>query len=549
MKKVDYKTRLFHVFAVSSLILGSLGATAAIAYTPITSSVFTQAAEPSESALANEDTERTITIHKYDGGKGTADPTGTETDAANLGARKPLANISFSVVKISAADKTKKMSADDPSSYTVDETTKKVVTTDDEGSATANLGKGTAADGYYLVTELTSSSVTGTVAPFIVRVPLTQKNAETGTPSLLYDVNVYPKNETKDVDLQPVKTFSGSGAGQTESVKAGANVSWDLKVATPADIYTPADPETENPETYAKGLVISDPVDKSSLDSPKVDSVTLDGGPSTGTVLEKTTDYTETSADQTLNNHAYTVVQISLTKAGMKKAAGSTSIIATLTTTTKASGSDATIVNTFDSYYTQSTGILTHNTTINEGNITTDPKNPDDPSTPDVPTDPNNVPDNPAVEFGNIDVLKTDDTSAAKPLENASFRIAESEDKAKLGDWVKDNAGKVITVTTDAQGKGEFTGLAVDPTTGKQDYYLVETDAPAGYDIDGKIYKVTATQDTDVDATVKDADNMLPNLPMTGSDARLLLLVTATVLIVGSGSALYIKRRRNQEQD
>ena len=60
---------------------------------------------------------------------------------------------------------------------------------------------------------------------------------------------------------------------------------------------------------------------------------------------------------------------------------------------------------------------------------------------------------------------------------------------------------------------------------------------------------MTATQDSTIDKTIQDADNMLPNLPMTGSDARLLLLVTATVLIVGSGSALYIKRRRRQAKE
>ena len=61
---------------------------------------------------------------------------------------------------------------------------------------------------------------------------------------------------------------------------------------------------------------------------------------------------------------------------------------------------------------------------------------------------------------------------------------------------------------------------------------------------------VTAKNDTDVDAAVVNKDNKwVPNLPMTGDDARLILLVTASVLIVTGGSVLYMYHRKEQDNN
>ncbi|MCI1894307.1 MAG: SpaH/EbpB family LPXTG-anchored major pilin [Lactobacillus sp.] len=540
MKKVDYKTRLFHTLAVSGLVLGSLGAMTVPLMTN-TNIIRTHAAA---TPVPDDTSERSITVHKYDGGASTTPATGTDADEANLGSRNPLANVSFTVQKVTPTNGAKNMDPTDATTYTTvgDPQT---ITTDTNGAATANLGTGNANDGYYLITEQQSPSLTDKSAPFFVRVPLTQTGTSGADATLVYDVNVYPKGETETVDLSPVKTFTDSS--QLESLKVGADVSWNLTVATPKDIYTPAAGSVG--EVYANSLVISDPIDTNSLDFKAVDSVKLVGGPNDGTALTETTDYTvDSTKTKTNGDTTYTVVQISLTQAGMKKAAGSTNIVAQITTTTKANGGDAKIVNTFDTYYVPATNVPGHQTTVPTDNLT--PGSTTDPSDPSVPTDPDTDDStNPTIKFGNIDVLKTDDTSDAKPLANASFRLAASEADAKAGTWITDNNDQVITVTTDSDGRAQFNGLAVDPTTGTKDYYLVETDAPAGYDIDGTIYQVTATQDSTIDKTIQDADNMLPNLPMTGSDARLLLLVTATVLIVGSGSALYIKRRRRQAKE
>jgi LPXTG-motif cell wall-anchored protein len=565
MKKVDYKSRLFHALAVSSIVLGSVGAVA-MTTTVGPNIIHTQAIAGDSTPMANDTSDRSITIHKYDGGQtGAGTATGTTDDASKVNAydpetnkdgRHPLANISFIVQKVKKADSATKIDAADPNSY-VNDGASKTITTDKTGTAKADLGTGTGADGYYLVTEQKSDSVTAAIDPFIVRVPLTQTGTAGTNNSLIYDVNVYPKNDTKEVTLGPVKTFDGGG--QDTSVAVGAVVNWDLTIHTPSGLYTAPSDETPTPAVpavYAKSLVFSDPIDTSSLTFKDVNSVTAITGPATDpanqtkTVLDKDTDYTvkvPTDADNiTKNGVEYKVVQISLTDAGKKKVSGSTTLTAQIATTIKAVNSDATIVNTFDSYFVPGTGVNYHETTVTSNNVTQgDPTKPGD---PDVPTNPNDGDGNPTIKFGNVNVEKTDDSATPRPLANATFHLAASLQDAKDGKWITDGANKEVKVTTDSQGKAEFTGLAVDPDTGKKTYYLVETDAPAGYDVDGQIHEVEATQDTTTDATVKDSDNMLPNLPMTGSDARLLLLVTATVLIVGSGSALYIKRRRNQHQ-
>ncbi|WP_179395854.1 SpaH/EbpB family LPXTG-anchored major pilin [Lacticaseibacillus absianus] len=541
MKKVDYKTRLIHALAVSGLVLGGLGAVAPAA-------IQTFQAQAESAVLPDSSTARTITIHKFDGGTSTTAATGTTNDAANVtSSRHPLANIAFTVVKITPTDGAKNMVASEASTYTTSTTTQ-TVTTDATGVAVAALGSDTTADGYYLVSEVKSASVKAAAAPFIVHVPMTQ-TAQTADDdaTLLYDVNVYPKNETEDIKLNPVKTFTNSE--QTKSIMAGADVSWDLSISTPADLYTAADEAAGTKEVFAQSLIISDPINTQSLQFKQVDKVTLVGGAADGTSLSKDTDYTVTAKAGTGALKDFNVVQISLLPAGMKKAAGSTNIVATLTTATLTSDRDsaigaAKVTNSFDTFYTPATGVPDHETTVPGGDTKPETK----PDEPNVPKDDDK---NPTIQYGNIDVLKVDDTKAATPLANATFRLATSEANAKAGKWLEDGAGNVITKTTGADGTLEFDGLAVDKQddgTYTKTYYLVETDAPAGYDVDGQIHAVVAAQDKEVDATVKDANNMLPNLPMTGSDARLLLL-TATALIVGSGAMLYIKRRREAAQD
>ncbi|MDT2674670.1 SpaH/EbpB family LPXTG-anchored major pilin [Enterococcus dongliensis] len=558
---VKKSRKLLSTLLVCGTLLGAVSAAGAVVLVGDGGAQVASAA-----VISDATTPRSITIHKYSNTKGagtavaddgtfaasiktsetkTGTETGTETEI-----HKPLPNIPFKVVRVTpkANQTSATIIADDPNTYDVVGGTAQTSMTDKNGELTFDLGSTKASDGIYLVTELDSASVATKAAPFVVAVPLTVQGATaTADDSLLYDVNVYPKNDTKEIKLNPVKSLvSGNQTTSAVSVKAGEEVTWDLSMDVPADIYTKATADTE--EIYADKLQLMDPIDTRSLSTP----TNITGSASSTTKepvnLVMETDFIASEEpDDELKD--YFTVKIELTEAGVKKVADYEKISFRITTEVLKDKVDGSILNSFDTLYVGPTGEETPETT----NPTTDP-DPKDP-TPTIP-DPNVLdPDAPVVKMGNIDVLKTDESN--KPLANAVFKLAASEEDAAAEKWVttadtKNEAGEVvkgevITLKTDANGKIRFTGLKVDPTSGEQNYYLVETSAPVGYALDGTARVVVAKDDTEVDATVVNKDNKwVPNLPMTGDDARLILLISASTLIVAGGAALYIYRRKEQ---
>lgn len=546
------KGKIIRFVGVCGLALGALGAASAPILT--TNHVATVSAT---SSVEDDSSARAITIHKYSTTDATkVTPNGTEDlpgapsqdDTSNT----PLPGISFKVEKVTKKAGADKFDASDPSTYDVDSSfTAQTVTTGDDGSVTANLGSGKAADGYYLVTEQPSEAVAKASAPFIVHIPLTVKDATTSDASLEYDVNVYPKNSLNDITTNPVKTING---GLAASVKSGAAVSWDLTIDRPADIHGSGltDDGTSTSTTddgnggtttttthkytkYASELKLIDDLDDSYMKYDKIESVTIHStgsGEATDSALKDGTDYKVTTTDA----DGKTRVTVELTADGIAKFAdapsGST-LDAKLSTIVTAD-SKAEVQNTFTTEYK---GTATPNTDTETSN---NPKNPN----------------NPTVYFGNVDLTKTDEQN--KPLKDATFTLyakkasvtgepKSMDDLTPVTSTKKDAQGnpEAVTVTTGADGKAEITGLQVDPTTKKQDYYLVETSAPVGYDVDGEIHKVTATQDKDNDATVVDHDNLIPNLPLTGSQGRILLYALTTGLIViGATGVIVIKKRQ-----
>ena len=135
------------------------------------------------------------------------------------------------------------------------------------------------------------------------------------------------------------------------------------------------------------------------------------------------------------------------------------------------------------------------------------------------------------------------------PLENAKFVLKNDDGKFYSVDattgavsWV-DKQGDATEVTTNAQGSAEFSNVA------NGTYYLVETEAPAGYNLLTAPVKVevTAVKNTegtevvDIPANVENSTGSA--LPSTGGMGTTLFYVIGGLMMAGAAVLLVTKKR------
>lgn len=138
------------------------------------------------------------------------------------------------------------------------------------------------------------------------------------------------------------------------------------------------------------------------------------------------------------------------------------------------------------------------------------------------------------LSYYQLDVTKVDSVDGNKKLDGATFDVYKA-DNTKLG-----------TITTDNGGKASFGAL------GAGDYYLVETKAPTGYDLDATHKDFTITSDGEPatagylqSKTISNTLSKATVLPETGGTGTVALTVVGVGLMAGAAYLVVHSRKEN----
>ncbi|MHC6222665.1 SpaH/EbpB family LPXTG-anchored major pilin [Arthrobacter sp. MMS24-S77] len=453
--------------------------------------------------IANIDPSKTgsLTIHKY---QTPATPTnlpnnGTALTPAQLAGLTPMAGVTFTVQKVNNIDLTTNAGWTAAAALTPAQaaaqaaTPGTAVTTDATGTATL----GNLPLGLYLVTETGYPAGVTPSAPFLVTLPMTDPVNEN---NWMYNVNVYPKNAVTGA----TKTVTDAPA-----IKLGDNVQWtitgDIPNVNPIDGYRIVD-QLDPKLTYSNSTVAL----------------------SNGATLTLNTDYTIAF------NAATNTLTVDFTASGRAILAANPTakVVVTVNTTVNTVGQ---ISNTALVY-------------PNAASFTITPGQPGGPVvTPPVVT-----------KWGDI-VLHKQDSKTSASLAGATFSVYPTQADALAGTNAITIAG-VSSWTTDASGNLVISGLrysnwangaAVSPgQPGYQSYWLVETKAPAGYELLAQPVETTVTSSDPTVVTVT-INNVLHNagfqLPLTGGVGTWALTAGGILVLAGAGLFMVTGRRKRKE--
>lgn len=360
--------------------------------------------------------------------------------------------------------------------------------------------------GAYVVVETAAPpTVTDTAAPFIVTIPFPYEDG------WLYDVNVYPKNGTSTVE----KTINPQ---DPNGVTLGSVVQFPVTVKVPSlaagrdftsfDVVDVLDPKL-TPKPAAAGDA-----------GAGVLSVVLDG-----TVVPASY-YTVAVSGQNVS------VTFDVSNAAVQtllKGAATKNLVVTFQGVVNAVGE---IVN-------DATGFINnpgHDSGITSNEVTTN--------------------------WGDAKILKIDSATPSTPLAGAKFQVynAEAPYAASCDAAVKTGSalsvGTADTFTTGADGVATIAGLfvsdSVNPTinAAQRCYVVVEIEAPAGFITPTGAaaefpltVKTGSTASGTYDLTVKNQQQDVPNLPLTGGSGTIALIVGGVGLLAVAGGLFLVRRR------
>lgn len=455
---------------------------------------------PAQAApLVDGDQLGSITVHKFER---PSTPTGlpnngTAVDTTGL---TPLAGIEFTIQQVNTIDL-----ATNAGWEAAHNLSSVFSPADPEGSITGagfTLGTGQAQTtdaagtaafaslpvGLYLVSETDYPAGVTPSAPFLVSVPLTDPDNKD---NWLYDVHVYPKNSV---------TTANKTVTDAPDIKLGDTVDFTITGDIPN-------------EAVIDGYKVVDKLD-SKLTYASATTSLVDG-----TVITEGTDYT-TTFDAATNT-----VSVIFTPAGraVLAAHNTTKVQVVVHTTVNTIGEieNEALVYPNEASFTDNTPVVT----------------------PPVVT-----------KWGEITLQKVDQNGTA--LAGASFSVYANQADAQAGTNPITLNGQT-TFPVAADGTLTISGLrysdwangaAVAPgTPDYRTYYLVETTAPAGYELlaEPVSFLINATTTTvGIDMQVKNVPNNGGfELPLTGGVGTGLLYAAGALLITGAGLLLVRSRR------
>ncbi|EIK80749.1 SpaH/EbpB family LPXTG-anchored major pilin [Gardnerella vaginalis] len=557
----------------------------------------------------NTSTSVSLSIHKY---QGPADKTRSDGSEKTITGKEPVQGVEFTLYKVqkdgqdinlATPDGWKKITSitDDaktPSDlvktdnsdtntkhvFTISEVgkgktnsqglvkfTKTASTVDDSGEVSVStLGmslyvvKETNTDGAKIKGK--SVTVTGRVDPFFVTLPL----ANSTTKTWIYDVHVYPKNDT--TNLLPTKTASDISRmdvvdDKDTNTKDGTRITWKVAIPLPA----PAEGKAYNAigfsDKMSKDLTFDEVKNVKLVKYNSETGAAVEGADNTKPLTENT-NYTVTkpSTDR--------VLKVELNASGLSEAY-----------TFYSAAKDAKQIVKLEADVVTKVGKDVKNVknianTWADNNKTGDKDNPCNPDS-DTPGAGCDTAPSDTSYYGTLKVIK-EDTENNKRLDGAKFDVYEITDGKKKSDvksvtkngetynFAGDNgaiaskkvASSLETKKVDKDNGVDSVKLFVrkesDKKTTSKTYCIVETEAPAGYDAITTPTCYDLVEDTAGTAntanvnTVKDAKStpmskILTALPMTG--ARGLVLLTAFGIVGLGGTLFYIITRRRKEQE
>lgn len=546
-----------------------------------------------------KDNGTSITIHKYQ-----SPATDTRSDGSNqsnlVKDKKPVKGVEFKVCKVTLKEgkdadakkidlstaegwkKIKDIQELDPSSatknaasflkgdnakfVTVDTDCKKQTTGEDGSTKFDKL-----AESLYYVEESDTKgaqikdaqgawkpvTVTGKVDPFFITTPLPHKTANTW--EWLYDVNVYPKNDTSDdvarkTPKTPTKLYTDDG---------DAIIPWDISM--------PLTPPSDNKAYKKIGFVDSLPegLTYDSLAEVKlVKKGKATGSTASDVSLTENTDYkVETGTDKKKVTFSLSASRLKTLSEDFSRS----TYVLKVTLKTKVAKDTKNVTNSINGW-------------IDDSKIGDN----GDPEHPCVPTkeDPKKCDKNPhgTSHFATLKITKVNDAAdkakGKKPLKGAEFTVYPVKEGTKFTDVSSKNVtketidGKLDKGTNDANAiklkatddNGVTTANLFIGTNdvASKIYCVVETKAPAGFKLNETptCYEVkvetkeqaAAGLNNDnaheiVNSQATELDKILANLPMTGARGLVILTVCGIVGIAGTLFYIVMKRRKEQEQE